>query len=151
MVSTDLFALSFPHLRTFCSCSSVQASRSTDFTLLICVPIPRCIPEHLQHRGQCPSSYALFFRLHTECTQRCLGSSSPILDLNEARCQHPCCTRLSGHWNKSMAYSRLFLLQSAQLLFPSSFSKVLIVCWFWAARSAAALGGTRLDIVFLNL
>ena len=43
---------------------------------------------------------------------------------------------------------RLFLLQSAQLLFPSSFRSVLIVCWFCAARSAAALGVALLDIMF---
>lgn len=45
--SQYLFALEFPHFNTLCNCSSVQASRSTDLTLLICVPIPRCIPEHL--------------------------------------------------------------------------------------------------------
>jgi hypothetical protein len=59
--SQYLFALEFPHFRTLCSCSSVHASRSTDLTLLMCVPIPRCIPEHrmqtkipkfqLAHRG----------------------------------------------------------------------------------------------------
>lgn len=37
---THLFALAFPHFTTLCSCSSVQASRSTDLTLLICVPMP---------------------------------------------------------------------------------------------------------------
>lgn len=45
-----------------------------------------------------------------------------------------------------MAGLRLFLLQSAQLLLPSSLSRVLMVCWFCAARSAAALGGALLDI-----
>lgn len=59
--SQYLFARAFPHFSTLCSCSSVQVSRSTDLTLLICVPIPRCIPEHrmqiktprfqLAHRG----------------------------------------------------------------------------------------------------
>lgn len=44
---TDLLALLLPHRSTLCNCSSVQASRSTDLTLLICVPIPRCIPEQL--------------------------------------------------------------------------------------------------------
>lgn len=47
--SQYLFALELPHFRTLCSCSSVHASRSTDLTRLICVPIPRCIPEHLIH------------------------------------------------------------------------------------------------------
>lgn len=45
--SQYLFALEFPHFNTLCNCSSVQESRSTDFTLLMCVPIPRCMPEHL--------------------------------------------------------------------------------------------------------
>lgn len=59
--SQYLFALALPHLSTLCSCSSVQVSRSTDLTLLICVPMPRCMPEHrmqtktprfqLAHRG----------------------------------------------------------------------------------------------------
>lgn len=43
--SQYLFALAFPHFKTLCSCSSVQASRSTDLTRLICVPIPLCMPE----------------------------------------------------------------------------------------------------------
>ena len=45
--SVYLLALAFPHFSTLCSCSSVQASKSTDFTRLMCVPIPRCMPEHL--------------------------------------------------------------------------------------------------------
>lgn len=47
LASQYLFARVFPHLTTLCSCSSVQLSRSTDLTLLMCVPIPRWIPEHL--------------------------------------------------------------------------------------------------------
>src|ERR1700722_17078485 len=39
---------------------------------------------------------------------------------------------------------RLFLLQSAQLLFDSSFTRLFRVCWFCAARSAP--GFSRLDI-----
>ena len=42
-----LFALALPHFSTLWSCSSVQVSRSTDLTLLMCVPMPRCMPEHL--------------------------------------------------------------------------------------------------------
>src|SRR4051794_13479901 len=38
---------------------------------------------------------------------------------------------------------RLFRLQSAQLLLPSSFNSLIIVCWFCAARSAAGLGARR--------
>jgi len=34
---------------------------------------------------------------------------------------------------------RLFLLQSAQLLLLSNFTKLLSVCWFCAARSAPGL------------
>ena len=59
--SQYLLALVFPHLRIVCSCSSVQASKSTDFTRLMWVPMPRCMPEHriqtktprfqLAHRG----------------------------------------------------------------------------------------------------
>lgn len=41
---------------------------------------------------------------------------------------------------------RLFRLQSAQTLLGSSFSRVLMVCWFCAARSAAGLGAGRLDM-----
>ena len=41
-----LLARRFPHLTIFWVCSSVQASRSADFTLDICVPIPLWIPEH---------------------------------------------------------------------------------------------------------
>jgi hypothetical protein len=43
-----MLALVLPHFSMLWSCSSVQESRSTDLTLLICVPIPRWIPEHLQ-------------------------------------------------------------------------------------------------------
>lgn len=39
--SQYLFALAFPHFSTLCNCSSVQESRSTDLTLLICTPMPR--------------------------------------------------------------------------------------------------------------
>lgn len=59
--SQYLFARALPQLRILCSCSSVQESRSTDFTRLMCVPIPRWMPEHrmqmktprfqLAHRG----------------------------------------------------------------------------------------------------
>ena len=42
-----MFALALPHFSIDCNCSSVHESRSTDLTLLMCVPIPRWIPEHL--------------------------------------------------------------------------------------------------------
>lgn len=116
LASQYLFALEFPHFSTLCSCSSVHASRSTDLTLLICVPIPLCIPEHrmqmkiprfqLAHLG---SKYSVSL-----CGPREINSSS-----------------------------RLFLLQSAHVLFPSNFNKLLIVFVFCAARSAAGFGGRR--------
>lgn len=45
MRKTNLLARPFPHFNTLCNCSSVQASRSTDLTRLIWVPIPRWMPE----------------------------------------------------------------------------------------------------------
>lgn len=45
--ATHLFALALPHRSMLCSCSSVHESRSTDLTLLIWVPMPLWIPEHL--------------------------------------------------------------------------------------------------------
>lgn len=61
LASQYLFARAFPHTSTLCSCSSVHESRSTDLTLLMCVPIPRWMPEQrmqtkipkfqLAHRG----------------------------------------------------------------------------------------------------
>lgn len=53
-----------------------------------------------------------------------------------------------GQWLAEVIDLRLFLLQSAQLLLPSSLSRVLMVCWFWAARSAAGFGGALLDMAF---
>src|SRR5438045_9098792 len=47
--SQYLFARELPHFSTLCNCSSVQASRSTDLTLLMCVPMPRWIPEQRMH------------------------------------------------------------------------------------------------------
>lgn len=41
LASQYLFALELPHFKTLCSCSSVHASKSTDLTRLMCVPIPR--------------------------------------------------------------------------------------------------------------
>jgi hypothetical protein len=46
---------------------------------------------------------------------------------------------------KSAQYSRLFRLQSAHTLLHSSLRSDLMVCWVWAARSAAGLGA-RLDM-----
>lgn len=41
LLMTNLFALELPHFNTLCNCSSVHASRSTDLTRLMCVPMPR--------------------------------------------------------------------------------------------------------------
>lgn len=43
--SQYLFARALPQFRMLCSCSSVQASRSTDLTRLMWVPMPRWMPE----------------------------------------------------------------------------------------------------------
>lgn len=43
--SQYLFARAFPQLRMLCICSSVQESRSTDLTRLMCTPILRWMPE----------------------------------------------------------------------------------------------------------
>ncbi len=43
--SQYLLARALPQLKMLCSCSSVQASRSTDLTRLMWVPIPRWMPE----------------------------------------------------------------------------------------------------------
>jgi hypothetical protein len=49
LASQYLFARVLPHFRILCSCSSVHESRSTDLTLLMCVPMPRWMPEHRMH------------------------------------------------------------------------------------------------------
>lgn len=54
--SQYLLARLFPHFNMLCICSSVHESRSTDLTRLICVPIPRCIPEHLMRISSCVES-----------------------------------------------------------------------------------------------
>lgn len=97
--SQYLFARELPHFRTLCSCSSVQESRSTDLTLLMCVPIPRCMPEH---------------RIQTK---------TPRFQL-----AHLGSAELAILWDRvSSEDIRLFLLQSAHVLFPSNFRRLLIV------------------------
>ena len=51
---------------------------------------------------------------------------------------------IHGGTRKKKNALRLFLLQSAQLLFDSNFTRLFRVCWFCAARSAP--GFCRLDI-----
>ena len=77
---SHLFALAFPHRSILCSCSSVQASRSTDLTRLMCVPMPRCIPEHLDLLSEWPMPGSAG-QPRTECKRRFRGSSLPILGL----------------------------------------------------------------------
>ena len=66
--SQYLFARALPHRRMLCSCSSVQASRSTDLTRLMCVPMPRWMPEHLRitHQSRLQAWSALAYRMHTK-------------------------------------------------------------------------------------
>lgn len=122
---TDLFAREFPHFNTLCNCSSVHASRSTDLTRLMCVPMPRWMPEQRiqmkmprfqeAHRGSSEKSdqprwFKLRYGIANEEVIKGTGMSSII---------------------------RLFRLQSAQVLLDSNFSKFLIVCWFCAARAGS--------------
>lgn len=76
-----LFALAFPHLSTLCNCSSVQASKSTDLTRLMCVPMPRCMPEQLRPIVSGRAVREAQVQKHTGCRQICPSSSLPILDL----------------------------------------------------------------------
>lgn len=46
LASQYMLHLAFPHFTICSTCSSVQASKSTDLTLEICVPMDLWIPEH---------------------------------------------------------------------------------------------------------
>ena len=105
--------------RMLCSCSSVQESRSTDLTLLICVPMPRWMPEQ---------------RMQTNTPR------FQLAHLGSVGAPSQCPERLGV---RNGSNTRLFLLQSAQTLFASNFRRLFIVCWFCAARSAAGFGGLR--------
>jgi hypothetical protein len=111
---TDLFALAFPHLITLCSCSSFHASRSTDLTRLIWVPIPLWMPEQ---------------RIQTKTPrfQEAHRGSKPHFRISDKENEQA--------RQQRKGYTRLFRLQSAQVLLASNFSRFLIVCWFCAARS----------------
>jgi len=116
-----LFALELPHFNMLWSCSSVHESRSTDLTLLICVPIPLWMPEHRMQMNM----------PRFQLAHRGSARSIPLADLAELALER---------------FIRLFFLQSAQLLLLSIFTSVFSVCWLCAARSATLLAG-RLDIV----
>ena len=79
--TAHLFALAFPHRSTLCNCSSVQASKSTDLTRLICVPIPRCIPEQLRPIVNGRAVVWVRVQEYTGCRQKSPSSSLPIVDL----------------------------------------------------------------------
>lgn len=123
--SQYLFARAFPQLKMLCSCSSVQESRSTDLTRLMCVPIPRWMPEH---------------RMQTK-TPRFQEAHRGSAQAESIRCQAI---------SVGIVNSRLLRLQSAHTLLGSNFKRLLIVCWFWAARSAAGFGGRRDMVVNLR-
>ena len=110
--SQYLFARALPHFSTLCSCSSVQVSRSTDLTLLMCVPMPRCIPEHRMQMKT--PRFQLAHRGSTEQLVKALYVISRSV--------------------------RLFRLQSEHVLLPSSFTRFFSVPRFCSARSAAGLG-----------
>lgn len=76
-----LFALAFPQRSTLCNCSSVQASRSTDLTRLMCVPIPRCIPEQLWPIISACAVVPVQVQQYTGCRQISPSSNLPIVDL----------------------------------------------------------------------
>ncbi len=90
-----------------CSCSSVHESRSTDLTRLMCVPIPRWMPEHRMQR-KTPEV-----------------SSSPSGDLGRAISSVTIKKKITHSEN-----SRLFFLQSAHSLLASNFRRLRIVSWF---------------------
>lgn len=136
LASQYLFAREFPHTSTLCSCSSVHESRSTDLTLLMCVPIPLWIPEQrmqmkmprfqLAHRG---SARKGVLAMRTPSIHHCINGTCPI-------------------------HVRLFLLQSAQLLFPSNFRRLLIVCALRAVLSAAGstcLRDISIEVVYMSM
>jgi hypothetical protein len=103
---THLLALAFPHFNMLWVCSSVQESKSTDLTLLMCVPIPRWIPEH---------------RIHT---------NMPRFQLAHRGSMHVSYKYLWA-WISSV---RLFFLQSAQLLFDSNLTRLFKVARFCSTR-----------------
>lgn len=90
--NTDLLAREFPHFKTLCNCSSVHASRSTDLTRLIWVPIPLWMPEqrmqmkiprfHEAHRGSVKDRISTFvpkssFAMYLQNEKERRGSYGP--------------------------------------------------------------------------
>lgn len=76
LASQYMLAFTFPHLRMVCTCSSDQASRSTDLTREMCVPMERWMPEQRMHR-KTPSGHEAQrgWALRLQSTQ-CLFSGS---------------------------------------------------------------------------
>lgn len=115
-----LFALPFPHLSILWVCSSVHESRSTDLTRLICVPIPRWMPEQ---------------RMQTKIPRFQLAHLGSVYEL--ASWLHICPKRLV----------RLFFLQSAQLLFTSSLTRLFSVARFCSTRLSAGFARRDMAVV----
>lgn len=140
ITTTDLFARALPHRSMLANCSSVHVSRSTDLTRLMCVPIPRCIPEHLlsplSATSQQPAwhSTAVPYRMHIN-TPRFQLAHLGSMSCRQSRCS------LSF---QLPVYPRLFLLQSEQLLFVSSLTNCFNVFLFFSAGST---DGPLRDIV----
>lgn len=114
------------------NCSSVQVSRSTDLTRLMCVPIPRWIPEHL------------LFGLLVNSQQTSLVLNCGLIPNAHEHTQIPACpSRIYVSINfvvlsfQRPVYPRLFLLQSEQLLFVSSLTSCFNVFLFFSAGSTA--------------
>lgn len=124
--SQYLFARALPQLRTLCSCSSVQESRSTDLTRLMWVPMPRWMPEQ-RMQTKTPRFHEAHLGSARGASQYHAQGVSQSPSVGEG--------------------SRLLRLQSAHTLLASNFRRLLIVCVFCAARSAAGFAGRRLMAV----
>ena len=83
----------------------------------------------------CVRNIVFSLELLTGCRGRCQYSSLPISGLLMLSVITTCAAPRDC--------IRLFFLQSAQVLLLSTFTRVFKVCWFWAPRSAAGLGGRR--------
>jgi hypothetical protein len=80
LCSQYLFARAFPQRSILCICSSVQESRSTDFTRDMWVPMPRWMPEQRMH-----TKTPRFQEAHRGCLLR-LQSAQDLLDSSLTSC-----------------------------------------------------------------
>ena len=92
LCSQYLFALAFPHRSMEAICSSVQESRSTDFTREMCTPMLRCMPEQRMHMKT-----PMFQEAHRGCLLR-LQSAHDLLVSSLTSCLSVArfCSLLSG-------------------------------------------------------